>query len=65
MSLTLAISYVTHARNVHTKASLQGVGIESTFWDAGDVPAQTCDTPVANWEPQYVVNAITIPTNFT
>jgi hypothetical protein len=29
-----------------------GLGIESTFWDGGDVPAQTCDTPIANWEPR-------------
>lgn len=28
-----------------------GVGIESTAWESGDVPSQTCDTPVANWEP--------------
>jgi len=28
-----------------------GLGIESTDWDAGDNPAQLCDTPVANWQP--------------
>lgn len=44
-----------------------GLGIESTNWDAGDVPAQPCSSSVANWEPRNPDNSIpyTYFRNFT